>query len=100
MSARLFDAATLERWNVVNRVLPDDELREKAMKFARQLAEGPTQAHAATKEIVQAVREGGAAEADRRTPAISGRLFDTADLRNAVESFLTEGPGKATFEGR
>jgi enoyl-CoA hydratase len=100
MSAGLYDAATLERWNVVNRVLPDGELLENAMKFARRLAEGPTQAHAATKEIVQAVREGGAAEADRRTPAISGRLFDTADLRNAVKSFLTEGPGKATFEGR
>jgi enoyl-CoA hydratase len=100
MSAGLYDAATLERWNVINRVLPDGELLEKANKFARQLAEGPTQAHAATKEIVRAVREGGAVEADRRTPAISGRLFDTADLRNAVKSFLTEGPGKATFEGR
>jgi enoyl-CoA hydratase/carnithine racemase len=100
MSARLYDAATLERWNVVNRVLPDGELFEKAYKFARQLAEGPTLAHVATKEIVQAAREGGVPEADRRTPAISGRLFDTADLRNAVKSFLTEGPGKATFEGR
>jgi enoyl-CoA hydratase/carnithine racemase len=100
MSARLYDAATLERWNVVNRVLPDDDLLDKSLQFAQRLAEGPTQAHVATKEIVQAVREGGVPEADRRTPAISGRLFDTEDLRNAVKSFLTEGPGKATFEGR
>ena len=72
----------------------------QATRFAHRLAAGPTQGHAATKEIVQAVREGGIYEADRRTPAISGRLFETEDLRNAVKSFLTEGPGQATFEGR
>jgi hypothetical protein len=27
-------------------------------------------------------------------------LFGTEDLRNAVRTFWTEGPGKATFEGR
>ena len=43
MSGALYDAATLERWNVVNRVLPDDELEEKAMKFAQRLA---SRAHA------------------------------------------------------
>jgi hypothetical protein len=31
---------------------------------------------------------------------VAGALFATADLQNAVRSFLTEGPGKATFEGR
>jgi enoyl-CoA hydratase len=100
MSGGLYDAATLERWNVVNRVLPDGELLEKAVRFAHRLAEGPTKAHAATKAVVSAVRDGGVAEADRRTPEITGPLFETEDLRNAVKSFLTEGPGKATFQGR
>jgi enoyl-CoA hydratase len=100
MSARLYDAATLERWNVINRVLGDDEVIEKGMRFARQLAEGPTRAHAATKEIVGGVREGGVAEADRRTPGQFGKLFATEDLQQAVESFLEHGPGKATFTGR
>jgi enoyl-CoA hydratase len=100
MSARLYDAATLERWNVINRVLPDDEVVEKGLRFARQLAEGPTRAHAATKEIVRAVREGGVGEADKRTPEQFGPLFATEDLRAAVESFLEQGPGKATFKGR
>jgi enoyl-CoA hydratase len=32
---------------------------------------------------------------------VSGELFATEDLRkNAVRSFLSEGPGKATYEGR
>jgi hypothetical protein len=29
-----------------------------------------------------------------------GGLFHTEDLQNAVKTFLAEGPGKATFEGR
>ena len=49
-----YDAATLERWNVVNRVLPDSELAEKSMRFAQRLAAGPTRAHHATKRIVRA----------------------------------------------
>jgi enoyl-CoA hydratase len=100
MTGRLYDAATLERWNVINRVLPDDEVVPKALKFGQDLAGGPTRAHAATKEIVRAVREGGVAEADRRTPDQVGPLFETEDLRGAVRSFLEHGPGKASFEGR
>jgi enoyl-CoA hydratase/carnithine racemase len=100
MSARLYDAATLERWNVINRVLPDGEVVEKGLRFAHQLAAGPTRAHAATKEIVRGVREGGVPEADRRTPGQFGPLFATEDLREAVQSFLEQGPGKATFKGR
>jgi enoyl-CoA hydratase/carnithine racemase len=100
MSQGIYDAATLERWNVVNRVLPDDQLLEKGMAFARRLAAGPTKAHAATKRIVRAYREGGVQEADRVTPEVAGSLFETEDLKRAVQSFLTEGPGKATFEGR
>jgi enoyl-CoA hydratase/carnithine racemase len=100
MTGGLYDAATLERWNVVSRVFPDDELNEKAMAFAQRLAAGPTLAHAATKRIVRAYREGGVDRADRETPKAAGGLFATEDLQNAVESFLRDGPGKATFQGR
>ena len=34
------------------------------------------------------------------TPDVFAGLFASEDLKNAVESFLTEGPGKARFEGR
>src|SRR6476646_7014675 len=100
MSQGIYDAATLERWNVVNRVLADDELMDKGMRFAQRLAAGPTKAHAATKRIVRAYLQGGVDEADRVTPEVAGALFETEDLQRAVKSFLTEGPGKATFEGR
>jgi enoyl-CoA hydratase/carnithine racemase len=100
MSGGIYDAATLERWNVVNRVVPDDDLREKGMRFAHRLAAGPTKAHGATKRIVRAYLEGGVDRADEATGEIAGGLFETEDLRSAVRSFLAEGPGKATFEGR
>jgi enoyl-CoA hydratase/carnithine racemase len=100
MSGGLYDAATLERWNVVNRVVPDDQLLEKGMKFAHRLADGPTIAHGATKRIIRAYRAGGVDEADRITPDQFAELFDSKDLQNAVASFLKDGPGKATFEGR
>ena len=100
MSGGLYDAATLERWNVVNRVVADDELLEKGMRFAHRLADGPTLAHAATKRIIRGYRAGGVQEADRVTPDQFAELFGSEDLARAVESFLTEGPGKATFEGK
>ena len=96
----IYEAATLERWNVVNRVLPDDELIEKGMRFAHRLASGPTKAHAVTKRVVRAYLEGGVEQADDEVPGLVGSLFDTDDLKGAVKSFLSEGPGKATFEGR
>jgi enoyl-CoA hydratase/carnithine racemase len=99
-TGELYDAATLERWNVVNRVLPDEGFREAAQVFARRLAEGPTRAHAATKAIVRAQLAGGTRAADEITPALSGALFATDDLKGAVASFLRDGPGKATYSGR
>jgi enoyl-CoA hydratase/carnithine racemase len=100
MGAGLYDAATLERWNVISRVLPDAELPGKSMRFAQRLAAGPTKAHHATKQIVRAFIEHGVSGADDRAPAIGASLFGTDDLQRAVRSFLEEGPGKATFEGR
>ncbi len=100
MSGGLYDAATLERWNVVSRVVPDDQLLEKGMKFAHRLANGPTVAHGATKRIIRAYRSGGVGGADEVTPDVFAELFASEDLTNAVASFLKDGPGKATFEGK
>lgn len=100
MTGRVYPAEELVRWGVVNRVVPDDELEEKGLAFAHKLAEGPTRAHSATKKIVRAWLDDGIAKADEVTPAVAGALFDTADLKAAVKTFLAEGPGNAKFEGR
>jgi enoyl-CoA hydratase len=99
-SGELYDAATLERWNVVNRVLPDEGFDEAALAFATRLANGPTLAHAATKALIRAQLDSGTRGADAIVAAVSGPLFATQDLTGAVASFLADGPGQATYEGR
>jgi enoyl-CoA hydratase/carnithine racemase len=99
-TGEIYSAETLERWNVVNRVFPDEGFDQAARAFARELADGPTIAHGATKRIVRAFLEGGVAGADAVTDDQFATLFASEDLRNAVETFLTEGPDKATFQGR
>ena len=99
-TGEIFDARTLEAWNVVNVVVPDAEIDERAVEIARRIAAGPTLAHAATKRIVQEAVDGGTRAADAVVPEVSGALFASEDQRNAVQSFLRDGPGKATYEGR
>ena len=100
MSGGLYDAGTLADWNVVNRVLPDDELHEKGMRFAVRLASGPTVAHRETKRIIRAFRRGGVDAADEVTPEVFSGLFESEDLQGAVATFIEQGPGNATFKGR
>jgi enoyl-CoA hydratase/carnithine racemase len=100
MTGDLFDASTLERWNVINEVLPDDQLAGRADSLSRRLAEGPTLAHAMTKRILRAYVEGGVPAADRVTRRDAAELFATEDLIGAVRTFLEEGPGNARFSGR
>ena len=99
MTGRLYDAQTLYQWGVVNRVLAPEDLLDKARRFAADLAAGPTIAHAATKAVVRAQADHGTRGADERTAGLTSHLFETDDCRNAVQSFLQEGPGKATFTG-
>ena len=77
MTGGLFTAETLHDWGVVNRVLPADDLLEKARRFAAKLAAGPTQAHAATKRIVRAQADHGTRGADGRVAELTSHLFDT-----------------------
>jgi enoyl-CoA hydratase len=71
-----------------------------ARAFLHAVAEGPTLAHAATKAVVRAQCDSGTRGADARTSALTSHLFESADSRNAVRSFLVDGPGKARFSGK
>lgn len=94
MTGATYDAATMAAWGVVNTVCADVD--EAAIALAHQLADGPTLAHAATKKLVAAWRTGGIALADQLTPAVSGLLFETNDLKSAVVNFLVDGPRHST----
>lgn len=99
MTRGLYTADTLYGWGVVNRVVPGGELLDEGRSFAARLAAGPTVAHVATKRVAQASADHGVRGADDRTAGLTAHLFATDDHRNALHSFRTEGPGKATFTG-
>jgi enoyl-CoA hydratase/carnithine racemase len=46
-TADQYDAATFERWNIVNRIVPDEAFESETRAFAERLASGPTLAYAA-----------------------------------------------------
>jgi enoyl-CoA hydratase/carnithine racemase len=103
-----FDAATFERWNIINRVVPADQLEAEAIKWARNLAAGPTAAHAVTKKLVRHATDCGLRETDRYLLDAATPLFATNDMQHAVDLLLTHGARKfmanhgqlIAFEGR
>ncbi|MDT7565345.1 MAG: hypothetical protein QOG76_3969 [Pseudonocardiales bacterium] len=97
---RRYDARTLERWNVINRVVPDDQLAGVTSTLAHELANGPTVAHASTKAIVaRAVAEGQRA-ADEAMAELQRDIWTSNDLKVGLASLVANGPGAARFEGR
>lgn len=97
--SKLYTAETLLAWGAVSRVVDDGELLASARKLAARLAEGPTVAHGATKQILAAFRVGGVAGADAVTPRHAAELFDTEDLAAGIASFLEHGPGARPLRG-
>ncbi|HEX6782007.1 MAG TPA: enoyl-CoA hydratase/isomerase family protein [Solirubrobacterales bacterium] len=101
MSGGIFGAEEMERWGVVNLLFEDHDFEAASLELARELADGPTRAHAMTKHILRRFREGGIPAADEAVRTEAADLFATEDLQNAVRTFLEHGgPGHATFEGR
>ena len=92
MTGDTYNAETLHRWGVVTAVLDEESFADEAEAYARRLAEGPTRAHQATKEIVRSAGEGGVPLADARMPFIASQLFATRDTERAVDAFLEHGP--------
>ena len=103
-SAEQYDAATFERWNIVNRVLPDDAFAAQTRVFAEQLAGGPTLAYAAGKRLVRACLEGGVRAADRLLDEVGPPLFQSEDMRAGVAALMQYGArnfrDKVIFQGR
>ena len=100
LTARTYPAETMREWGVVNRVLPADELGEKAHAFVSRLASGPTLAHGATKRMIQLAVDEGVAAADAALPEVGARVMASDDLQNGARTLMEKGPGHATFEGR
>jgi enoyl-CoA hydratase/carnithine racemase len=99
LGGALHNADDFAAWGVIDRVLPAPDLRAKAEKFARRLADGPTRAYSAVKDLMRAYTEGGVARADALLLDAAVSLFDTDDARGGIQTFLESGPGKTKFLG-
>src|SRR3954470_16340923 len=101
MTGRLYGAAELMEWGVVNRVYPVDRLLDEARALADDLAAGPTLAMAATKAVVREAADHGTRAADARIDELTSHLIETEDAKVAVRTFLDEGPrARPVFQGR
>jgi enoyl-CoA hydratase/carnithine racemase len=100
MLARRYDPETLERWGLINLVVPDDTLEKATFSIAEELAHGPTVAHAATKQLVHIVVNQGIAAADEAMAEIQKPIWASEDLKLGLASFRANGPGLAKFVGR
>ncbi|ORV48482.1 enoyl-CoA hydratase [Mycobacterium florentinum] len=97
---RRYDARTLERWNIINRVVADEQLAAVTSALAHELANGPTVAHASTKAIVSHAVSHGVAETDEAMQELQKEIWKSEDLKIGLASLAAEGPGAARFGGR
>ena len=86
MTSDKVSAATMERFGVVNRVLPDADLVTEARAFAQKVAQGPTRAYAAHKALLRAWAVGGVSSADDAMFDIAMPLFETDDVQRGLKS--------------
>src|SRR5256712_11488535 len=90
-TADQYDAATFERWNIVNRVIPDEAFESDARSFVERLARGPTVAYATGKKVVRAYLERGVRAADQVVDQVAPPLFESEDMRAGVAGLLEHG---------
>jgi enoyl-CoA hydratase/carnithine racemase len=100
MLGRRYDAATLERWGLINLVVPDEDLEQASLAIAQELANGPTVAHAATKRLALIAANDGIEAADRAMFEEQKPIWASRDLKEGLKSFRASGPGLAAFEGK
>jgi enoyl-CoA hydratase/carnithine racemase len=100
LGGRFKSPEMLEKWNVINRVLPEQVLIEKAIKFMKIQSNGPTIAFATIKNLLREYYNKGLEDSDELLIKIVPKLFETEDIKIGIESFKKKGPGKANFKGK
>jgi enoyl-CoA hydratase/carnithine racemase len=99
-SGRQVTAAEALAIGLADKVVPDEQVYQAAVELVTRYAAGPSLALRAAKQAVN-----GGLEVDLATGLEIERLqfaalFATEDQKTGMRSFIDNGPGKATFEGR
>jgi enoyl-CoA hydratase/carnithine racemase len=100
LTGRYVGAEEARSFGLADRVVADDAVYDEALALAEQLAGGAPLALAAAKRAVNQGLEVDVATGCQIERLEFAGLFATDDRRLGMESFLAEGPGKATFTGR
>lgn len=87
-SAAWVEAPEAERIGLVNRVVPDTELLEVALRFGRTVAGKSRSAVAGAKGGLRAGHEGSLAEALAWEEAMQRKLFLSSECREALAAFV------------
>jgi enoyl-CoA hydratase/carnithine racemase len=96
-SGRFMDAAEAERWGFYNRIVEPDALLGEATTLARSLADGPTVAHAVTKQCLHAEWSMSVDAAISAEAEAQARCMKTEDFARAYRAFVAKQP--PVFEG-
>jgi 2-(1,2-epoxy-1,2-dihydrophenyl)acetyl-CoA isomerase len=91
-----FPAETAERWGLVHRVVPPEQVGEEAAALAARLASGPTAAYRAVKTVLASAATDSLEDTLALEARLQTRLGQTSDHREAVEAFLAKRPPEFT----
>jgi enoyl-CoA hydratase/carnithine racemase len=100
LTGRQVDAAEALQIGLVDRVVPHDEVNDRAIELAAQLARGPLVALGLAKQAIDQGLEVTLAEGLDLETDLFAAVAATEDAGAGVASFLEHGPGKAEFHGR
>ncbi len=98
MTGDRLDAAEAERLGLVNFVVPDDELMDRALEIADRLATGPSLAIAASKVPINNWLRTVSAQVLPLSLSMEGATMRSADAREAAQAFQEK--REPDFQGR
>lgn len=96
---RRYDASTLERWNLLNLVVPDDRLQSATLSIANEIAAGPTVAHTASKQLIRISVSQGVAAADAAMSQLQASIWASKDLVLGLAAYKAGDLGSTKYEG-
>jgi enoyl-CoA hydratase/carnithine racemase len=96
-TGRAMEGAEAERWGFFNRLAAPDAVLAEAQAMARELAHGPTFAHAMTKRMLHEEWDMGLEQAIEAEAQAQALCMRTGDFRRAYEAFAAK--RRPVFEG-
>ncbi|MFN0092177.1 MAG: enoyl-CoA hydratase/isomerase family protein [Acidimicrobiales bacterium] len=98
LTNRVLSAAEAAEWGLINRVVPDEDVRAEALTLARSLATGATRSLGLAKRVLIEGASSALEEAMERESRYVSASAATGDAREGIAAFLAK--RSARFEGR